>query len=147
MWSGFGSRSTDKPLLRLDDNGHAVCCRMADSGTLPASGSLPVLLRSAAPSQLTTVPRLCLSQRTGERASGYAFRSCLFCLQSSGLPRSTVHSKDGKLHPFQLGVGIMVNAHGIPVMPVKISGRDRSYHPDFSETGDDGGKLRCFAPL
>ncbi len=32
------------------------------------------------------------------------------------------HSRDGNLHPFQLGLGIMVRELGIPVVPIKISG-------------------------
>ena len=35
------------------------------------------------------------------------------------------HSRDGKLLPFQMGLGIMVKALGIPVVPVKISGTDQ----------------------
>ncbi|HBA89016.1 MAG TPA: AMP-binding protein [Geobacter sp.] len=35
------------------------------------------------------------------------------------------HAKDGKMLPFQMGLGIMVKALGIPVVPVKISGTDR----------------------
>ena len=35
------------------------------------------------------------------------------------------HSRDGKMHPFQLGLGIMVKELGIPVVPVKISGTDK----------------------
>lgn len=34
------------------------------------------------------------------------------------------HSRDGKMQPFQLGLGIMVNEIGIPVVPIKISGTD-----------------------
>jgi long-chain acyl-CoA synthetase len=32
------------------------------------------------------------------------------------------HSRDGKLHDFQMGLGIMVKELGIPVVPIKISG-------------------------
>ena len=32
------------------------------------------------------------------------------------------HSRDGKLLPFQLGLGIMIKELGIPVVPIKISG-------------------------
>jgi len=32
------------------------------------------------------------------------------------------HSRDGKMQPFQLGLGIMVKELGIPVVPIKISG-------------------------
>lgn len=35
------------------------------------------------------------------------------------------HSRDGKMQPFQLGLGIMVNEVGIPVVPIKISGTDQ----------------------
>ena len=35
------------------------------------------------------------------------------------------HARDGKLLPFHLGLGVMVQALGIPVVPVKISGTDR----------------------
>lgn len=35
------------------------------------------------------------------------------------------HSRDGKMQPFQLGLGIMVNEIGIPVVPIKISGTDQ----------------------
>jgi long-chain acyl-CoA synthetase len=34
------------------------------------------------------------------------------------------HSRDGRLHQFQLGLGIMVKELGIPVVPIKISGTD-----------------------
>jgi long-chain acyl-CoA synthetase len=34
------------------------------------------------------------------------------------------HSRDGKLQPFQLGLGIMVKELGIPVVPIKISGTE-----------------------
>jgi len=35
------------------------------------------------------------------------------------------HSLDGKLLPFQVGLGLMVQALGIPVVPIKISGTDQ----------------------
>ncbi|KAB0663823.1 AMP-binding protein [Oryzomonas japonica] len=35
------------------------------------------------------------------------------------------HSRDGKLHDFQMGLGIMVKELGIPVVPIKISGTDQ----------------------
>ena len=35
------------------------------------------------------------------------------------------HSLDGKLLPFQMGLGIMVKALGIPVVPIKIAGTDQ----------------------
>ena len=35
------------------------------------------------------------------------------------------HSRDGKMLPFQLGLGIMVKELGIPVVPIKISGTDQ----------------------
>ncbi|MDD2540831.1 MAG: AMP-binding protein, partial [Desulfuromonadaceae bacterium] len=34
------------------------------------------------------------------------------------------HSRDGKMQPFQLGLGLMVKELGIPVVPVKVSGTD-----------------------
>jgi long-chain acyl-CoA synthetase len=34
------------------------------------------------------------------------------------------HSRDGKLQPFQMGLGIMVKEMGIPVVPIKITGTD-----------------------
>jgi long-chain acyl-CoA synthetase len=40
------------------------------------------------------------------------------------------HSRDGRLHPFQLGLGIMVKELGIPVVPIKISGTDQVLHHD-----------------
>lgn len=40
------------------------------------------------------------------------------------------HSKDGKMQPFQLGLGIMVKELGIPVVPIKISGTDQVLPPD-----------------
>jgi long-chain acyl-CoA synthetase len=35
------------------------------------------------------------------------------------------HSKDGKMQPFQLGLGTMVKELGIPVVPIHISGTDQ----------------------
>lgn len=35
------------------------------------------------------------------------------------------HSRDGKMQPFQLGLGIMVKELGIPVVPIKISGTEQ----------------------
>ncbi|MDD5285852.1 MAG: AMP-binding protein [Desulfuromonadaceae bacterium] len=35
------------------------------------------------------------------------------------------HSRDGKMLPFQLGLGMMVKELGIPVVPIKIVGTDR----------------------
>jgi long-chain acyl-CoA synthetase len=35
------------------------------------------------------------------------------------------HSRDGKMQPFQLGLGIMVKELGIPVVPIKIRGTDQ----------------------
>lgn len=35
------------------------------------------------------------------------------------------HSRDGSMHPFHPGLGIMVREVGIPVVPIKISGTDR----------------------
>lgn len=35
------------------------------------------------------------------------------------------HSRDGKMQPFQLGLGIMVKELQIPVVPIKISGTDQ----------------------
>jgi long-chain acyl-CoA synthetase len=40
------------------------------------------------------------------------------------------HSRDGKMHSFQLGLGIIVKELGIPVVPVKISGTDQVLAPD-----------------
>jgi long-chain acyl-CoA synthetase len=42
------------------------------------------------------------------------------------------HSRDGKLHNFQLGLGIMVKELEIPVVPVKISGTDHVLPPGAS---------------
>ena len=35
------------------------------------------------------------------------------------------HSRDGKMLPFQMGLGIMVQALGIPVVPINIGGTDQ----------------------
>jgi long-chain acyl-CoA synthetase len=35
------------------------------------------------------------------------------------------HSRDGKMQPFQLGLGVIVKELGIPVVPIKISGTDQ----------------------
>lgn len=35
------------------------------------------------------------------------------------------HARDGKMQPFQMGLGIMVKELGIPVVPIRISGTDR----------------------
>ncbi len=42
------------------------------------------------------------------------------------------HSKDGKMQPFQLGLGIMVKELGIPVVPIKISGTEQVLPPGAS---------------
>jgi len=42
------------------------------------------------------------------------------------------HSRDGKMQPFQLGLGIMVKELGIPVVPVKISGTGQILPPGAS---------------
>ena len=42
------------------------------------------------------------------------------------------HSRDGKLHSFQLGLGIIVKALGIPVVPIKISGTQQVLAPGAS---------------
>jgi len=42
------------------------------------------------------------------------------------------HSRDAKLQPFQLGLGIMVKELGIPVVPIKISGTDQVLPPGAS---------------
>src|SRR5512133_1357552 len=39
------------------------------------------------------------------------------------------HARDGKLQPFQLGLGLMVKELGIPVVPVKIRGTDQVLSP------------------
>ncbi|MDU0457607.1 MAG: AMP-binding protein [Geobacteraceae bacterium] len=35
------------------------------------------------------------------------------------------HARDGKMQPFQMGLGIMVKELGIPVVPIRISGTDQ----------------------
>lgn len=42
------------------------------------------------------------------------------------------HAKDGKLHRFQSGLGIMVKELGIPVVPIKISGTEHVLPPGAS---------------
>jgi long-chain acyl-CoA synthetase len=42
------------------------------------------------------------------------------------------HSLDGKMQPFQMGLGIMVKELGIPVVPIKISGTDLVLPHDVS---------------
>jgi long-chain acyl-CoA synthetase len=39
------------------------------------------------------------------------------------------HARDGKMKPFQLGLGIMVKELGIPVVPIKISGTGQVLPP------------------
>jgi long-chain acyl-CoA synthetase len=39
------------------------------------------------------------------------------------------HARDGKMQPFQLGLGIMVKELGIPVVPIKISGTEQVLPP------------------
>ena len=39
------------------------------------------------------------------------------------------HSRDGKMQPFQLGLGIMVKELGIPVVPIRISGTEQVLPP------------------
>jgi long-chain acyl-CoA synthetase len=39
------------------------------------------------------------------------------------------HARDGKLQPFQLGLGLMVKELEIPVVPIKISGTDQVLPP------------------
>jgi long-chain acyl-CoA synthetase len=39
------------------------------------------------------------------------------------------HSRDGKMKPFQLGLGVMVKELGIPVVPIKISGTGQVLPP------------------
>ena len=39
------------------------------------------------------------------------------------------HSRDGRMQPFQLGLGIMVKELGIPVVPIKISGTGQVLPP------------------
>ena len=40
------------------------------------------------------------------------------------------HSKDGRMQPFQLGLGLMVKELGIPVVPIRIRGTDQVLPPD-----------------
>ncbi len=40
------------------------------------------------------------------------------------------HSRDGRMQPFQLGLGLMVKELGIPVVPIRISGTDQVLPPD-----------------
>ena len=42
------------------------------------------------------------------------------------------HARDGKLQPFQMGLGIMVKELGIPVVPIKISGTEKVFPPEAS---------------
>ncbi|MDD2271230.1 MAG: AMP-binding protein [Desulfuromonadaceae bacterium] len=42
------------------------------------------------------------------------------------------HSRDGKMQPFQLGLGLMVKELGIPVVPIRISGTDKVLPHDAS---------------
>jgi long-chain acyl-CoA synthetase len=42
------------------------------------------------------------------------------------------HARDGKMQPFQLGLGIMVKELGIPVVPIRISGTDQVLPHDAS---------------
>jgi long-chain acyl-CoA synthetase len=42
------------------------------------------------------------------------------------------HSRDGKMLPFRMGLGIMVKELGIPVVPIKISGTDQVLPHDVS---------------
>jgi long-chain acyl-CoA synthetase len=48
------------------------------------------------------------------------------------------HSRDGKMLPFQLGLGVMVKQLGIPVVPMKISGTDQvlPHGADFPTKGE-----------
>jgi long-chain acyl-CoA synthetase len=39
------------------------------------------------------------------------------------------HARNGKMQPFQLGLGIMVKELGIPVVPIKISGTEKVLPP------------------
>jgi long-chain acyl-CoA synthetase len=39
------------------------------------------------------------------------------------------HARDGRMQPFQLGLGIMVKELGIPVVPIKVSGTDQVLPP------------------
>ncbi|GFO53908.1 AMP-binding protein [Geomonas sp. Red276] len=40
------------------------------------------------------------------------------------------HSRDGKMHDFQLGLGVIVKELGIPVVPIKIEGTERVLPPE-----------------
>ena len=40
------------------------------------------------------------------------------------------HSRDGKMHDFQLGLGVIVKELGIPVVPIKISGTQQVLAPE-----------------
>ena len=40
------------------------------------------------------------------------------------------HSKDGRMQPFRLGLGLMVKELGIPVVPIRISGTDKVLPPE-----------------
>jgi long-chain acyl-CoA synthetase len=42
------------------------------------------------------------------------------------------HARDGKLQPFQMGLGIMVKELGIPVVPIKIRGTEKVFPPEAS---------------
>jgi len=42
------------------------------------------------------------------------------------------HARDGRMQPFQLGLGIMVKEMGIPVVPIKISGTEQVLPPGAS---------------
>jgi len=42
------------------------------------------------------------------------------------------HARDGKMQPFQLGLGIMVKELGIPVVPINISGTAQVLPPGAS---------------
>ena len=39
------------------------------------------------------------------------------------------HARNGKMQPFQLGLGIMVKELGIPVVPIRISGTEQVLPP------------------
>jgi len=39
------------------------------------------------------------------------------------------HSRDGRMHDFQLGLGVIVKELGIPVVPIKIAGTERVLPP------------------
>jgi long-chain acyl-CoA synthetase len=48
------------------------------------------------------------------------------------------HSRDGKMLPFQMGLGLMVKALGIPVVPIKISGTENvlPHEASFPKRGE-----------